>query len=627
MTKSESPNSADDLTQDPLLRPAPVVEGFKVLEPAVLYARVGKGGMGAVYRGRHYNLDLDVAVKCLKPSLVDEDEDFVKRFEREARLAASIAHQNVVRVMDVLEKNGLHYLVMEFVRGETAAERVARKGKLAESEALAILLGATAGLAEAHQRGIVHRDIKPENILVSLEGRVKLADLGLAKATSGLDGRSISMPVSRIMGTPQYMPPEQWDTTDVTAAADIWALGATFYFLCTGHAGISGAGAFHAVARRIQEHDYPTLRAERPDLRPETHAMFERCVRRDPKDRFADARVLLRELKRLAIDDEDVLVDPETGTGIARAGMVTPPPRQTMLRIRAQVETLAAGKQAAAEPAGGSTRSEAPTIPSVDRPSGASSASPASPASAARIETGIGLTMIRIEPKPFLMGSPEGEAGRDGHETLHRVTISKPYWIGETAVTQGQWKAVMGPKSWGGDNERVGDLYPATSVSWTDAVAFCAELTKQERAGGRLPSGYEYSLPSEAEWEYACRGGSTTAFCFGDDERRLADYAVFGKDYKKGNSAEPVRKKRANAFGLYDMHGNVWEWCADAYEGELFDAVDPLHSGGSLRVFRGGSWINRPPICRSAYRIANDPSVATDFVGFRPALVAMRAAK
>jgi hypothetical protein len=123
---TKEPASPDDLLSDPLLRDAPTVEGFKVLDPAVLYAKIGQGGMGAVYRGRHFKLDLDVAVKGLKPSLAAEDADFVKRFEREARLAASIAHQNVVRVMDVQVKNGLHYLVMEFVRGETARERVKR---------------------------------------------------------------------------------------------------------------------------------------------------------------------------------------------------------------------------------------------------------------------------------------------------------------------------------------------------------------------------------------------------------------------------------------------------------------------------------------------------------------------
>lgn len=376
MAPPDDSKSPDDLLQDPLLRPAPVVEGFKVLEPAVLYAKIGKGGMGVVYRGRHYTLDLDVAVKCLKPSLVDEDEEFVKRFEREARLAASIAHQNVVRVMDVQQKNGLHYLVMEFVRGETAAERVARKGRLSEKEALAILLGTTAGLAEAHQRGIVHRDIKPENIMISLEGRVKLADLGLARSIGSVDGRSVSISASGVMGTPQYMPPEQWEeAADVTPAADIWALGATFYYLVTGHAGIAGTGTLGAIGKRIQESDYPTLRAERPELRPEVHALFERCVARDPKDRYADARVLLRELKKLATDDEEILLDPATGSGSPRVGTVTPPPKQTLLRIRAQVETVVSSRDTELEPAGGfAPRSEANTVPSPAR------AAPASPA-------------------------------------------------------------------------------------------------------------------------------------------------------------------------------------------------------------------------------------------------------
>ena len=343
----------EQLLADPLLRDAPVVEGFKVLEPAVLYAKVGAGGMGAVYRGRHFKLDLDVAVKCLKPALLQEEGDFVKRFEREARLAASIAHQNVVRVMDVQEKNGLHYLVMEFVRGETAAERVKRKGPLPEKEALAILYGVTAGLAAAHQKGIVHRDLKPENVMISLDGEVKLADLGLAKSQGGIDGRSISMAASQIMGTPQYMPPEQWETTDVTSAADIWALGATFFYLVTGRTGISGAGTWQAVMKRVTEQPYPLLRQERADLRPEVHALFERCVQRLPQDRFADARALLRELKKLAIDDDDsVLLDPATGSLRDRQGLVTPPPRETVLKIKAIVETEAAGRTTEPEPAG-----------------------------------------------------------------------------------------------------------------------------------------------------------------------------------------------------------------------------------------------------------------------------------
>ncbi len=207
----------------------------------------------------------------------------------------------------------------------------------------------------------------------------------------------------------------------------------------------------------------------------------------------------------------------------------------------------------------------------------------------ARIDTGIGLVMVRIEAGTFRMGSPVGEPGRRDDETLHTVTISRPYWIGETEVTQQQWKAVMGAKDWGGDYDKVGASHPATSVSWHDAVAFCDKLTEMERAAGRLPDGYRYGLPSEAEWEYACRGWATTAFCYGDEEGLLTEFAVVDKKFEKGNSADPVRTKKANAFGLYDMHGNVWEWCADwaEYERgvitETYDGpqTDPLSRSGS----------------------------------------------
>jgi serine/threonine-protein kinase len=331
-----APLTPDDLLSDPLLRDAPVVEGFKVLDPAVIYARIGKGGMGAVYRGLHCKLNLDVAVKCLMPSLAAEDPGFIERFEREARIAASLTHQNVVRVMDVQNHRGLHYLVMEFVRGETVRERVVRKGPLAEAEALTILFGACSGLAEAHGRGIVHRDIKPDNLLISIEGRVKVADLGLARGTApGESGGTLS---SGGMGTPQYMPPEQWARSDVGPTADVWAMGAVLYFLLAGEHAIAD-GPLHTVARAIGEQEFPSLRQRRPELRPEVHALFERCVRRAPHERFADAEELLLALRTLGCADEASLRDPGGAARRDGVAMVTPPPRETILRIRAVLET------------------------------------------------------------------------------------------------------------------------------------------------------------------------------------------------------------------------------------------------------------------------------------------------
>jgi formylglycine-generating enzyme required for sulfatase activity len=248
-----------------------------------------------------------------------------------------------------------------------------------------------------------------------------------------------------------------------------------------------------------------------------------------------------------------------------------------------------------------------------------------------RVSTGIGMTLLRIAPATFAMGSPPSAAVRAGDETQHRVTISEPYWIGETEVTQQQWRAVMGTTPWAGKRyTTTGDTIPATHVSWTDAVAFCARLTEREQQAGRLPAGMSYTLPTEAEWELACRGSATntSAYCFGDDAGRLGQYAVFGKTLE-GGQADPVRSKRPNAFGLYDMHGNVSEWCADSADysnGVVTDTyrdgvVDPLSAGGAQRVVRGGHWAVGPLSCDSAIRFAVDPWSAVGFLGFRPVLI------
>jgi formylglycine-generating enzyme required for sulfatase activity len=229
------------------------------------------------------------------------------------------------------------------------------------------------------------------------------------------------------------------------------------------------------------------------------------------------------------------------------------------------------------------------------------------------------------------MGSPAAEAGRQADETPHQVTISKEYWIGDTEVTQKQWRTVMGTTPWQGqDYTTTGDDVAATYVSWKDAVDFCAKLTDVERKAGRLPDGMCYTLPSEAEWELACRGSAknTTAFCYGDDERKLVEYAVFA-GCRSGQHAGVARgNRKANASGLFDMHGNVWEWCADAYASYAQGVqADPLPLSGAFRVLRGGSWLDEPKYCRSARRYSNVPSFADSSLGFRPVLVARHPVK
>ena len=237
------------------------------------------------------------------------------------------------------------------------------------------------------------------------------------------------------------------------------------------------------------------------------------------------------------------------------------------------------------------------------------------------ITNSIGMRLKLIPAGEFMMGSPDDEPYRQEDESpAHRVRIAKPFYMGITEVTQGEWFTVMKTKPWEGDKDvKEGDSYPATYVSWDDAVEYCRKLSALE--------GKEYRLPTEAEWEYACRGGKSTAYSFGNDASQLSTYAWWGGSLSDGNAtteqyAHEVGGKQSNPFGLYDMHGNVWEWCSDWYgtysAGTEVDPKGPLT--GSNPVFRGGSWYISARFCRSAYRDGGDPSNRNDGLGFRLAL-------
>ena len=233
----------------------------------------------------------------------------------------------------------------------------------------------------------------------------------------------------------------------------------------------------------------------------------------------------------------------------------------------------------------------------------------------------IGMEFVLVSAGEFLMGSPAGEANRDDDETQHRVRITKPFYMGVTEVTQEQWKAVMGSSPWSGEvyPGRSNDA-PVTYVSWNDAQEFC----KKVGARHAVPAGMTVRLPTEAEWEYACRAGSRTAYCFGDNAAQLGDYAWY--DDNAGDAGEKyphsVGKKKPNAWGLYDMHGNVWEWCQDWYGSYPTAAADDPSgpANGELRVLRGGSWYYDPLNCRSASRSRFGRSLAFPDIGFRVAV-------
>ncbi|MDF2378408.1 MAG: SUMF1/EgtB/PvdO family nonheme iron enzyme [Verrucomicrobiales bacterium] len=232
--------------------------------------------------------------------------------------------------------------------------------------------------------------------------------------------------------------------------------------------------------------------------------------------------------------------------------------------------------------------------------------------------------MAWIEPGTFLMGSRTDEPGRSSNETQHPVTLTNGFWMGVHEVTQAEYVAVTGltnPSNFTGDTNR-----PVETVSWTSAVAYCAALTGTEQTASRIPAGWAYRLPTEAEWEYCCRAGArTTRFGYGDDlsASALGDYAWYSTN--AGVTTHPVEQKRANAWGLMDMHGNVWEWCLDSsdgadYPGGSAAVTDPLSSSGSNRVIRGGNWGSSAYTARCAYRNSLNPGFANRSIGFRVVL-------
>jgi len=250
---------------------------------------------------------------------------------------------------------------------------------------------------------------------------------------------------------------------------------------------------------------------------------------------------------------------------------------------------------------------------------------------------GILLKMVQIPAGTFVMGSPDEEAERSEPEgPQHEVTLGE-FFMGMYAVTQAQWRAVAAlPRvNWALDPDPSrfkGENRPVEQVSWYDAIEFCARLS--------VRTGREYGLPTEAEWEYACRAGTTTPFHFG--ETITTDLANYNGTYTYNGGPKGINRRKttdvgsfpANAFGLYDMHGNVWEWCADHWHSRYADKPKRLKANGNLpwlsedknadRLLRGGSWFDHPWGCRSAYRVSNRPVTRNSNLGFR---VVCRAAR
>ena len=250
-----------------------------------------------------------------------------------------------------------------------------------------------------------------------------------------------------------------------------------------------------------------------------------------------------------------------------------------------------------------------------------------------QIADGVFLEMARISAGTFMMGSPSTELNRDDDETLHEVTLTRDFWIGIYEVTQEQYEAVMNVNP---SHFKEGGNYPVECISWNDAKEFCQKLNENSQI--LRPEGYHFDLPSEAQWEYACRAGTHTAFYWGNTLN--GDKANCDGEFPYGTSTSgpylkkttPVGKyKNPNPWGLFDTHGNVWEWTLDHavwqnasvrtrnYDGPQ---TNPLCTHGNERIYRGGGWVNYSRACRAAYRRCREPIDTFFDIGMRLALVA-----
>ncbi len=277
-----------------------------------LLRRLGAGALGVVYAADQRAMERQVAIKMLSSKAASEPET-VTRFQREAKLASQITHENVAAVFDCGQERGVHYLLMELVEGGTFANLIEEHGRLSWHDTLAYGMQIGRALEALHVRGIIHRDIKPANVLITYDGVAKLADLGLAKQLDAEPSASTGLTMQGVaMGSPAYMPPEQIRSAkDSTVSVDLYALGASMFQAVTGKLPYDGRSATEVMGKVLRD-PVPSVAAIVPDIPPGVAAFIERCLAKEPKGRPETATALIAEI-------EGVLADPQTVSRRSRA--------------------------------------------------------------------------------------------------------------------------------------------------------------------------------------------------------------------------------------------------------------------------------------------------------------------
>lgn len=624
------------------LLPTAKIPGYDILE------RLGGGGMGDVFLATQRALNRRVAIKFLKPAQVADPAELNLRFEREAQLMADVAHPNIVAVVDRGAIDDRPYLVMEYVDGESLRQRLCVGEPMPVEQALPVLRAISAALTYLHQRGIVHRDLKPENVLIDRDGSIKVSDFGIAVATSDVGSVTAS---GQFVGTLDYMAPEQRHGLGVDERADQYALAVMAYEMLSGEKPL---GLFKPPSQYNRK------------LSASIDAAILRGLNKDPDDRYANVEEFMTAL-------EDAV------SSIAARRSRWPLVLSAMVMVAAVLLTIQKGWPWL-HFAGAFTQNVKPVRDSHSprRPQADVITAPPTAVVPFTVEqaqehqrlwadylnvlreekNSIGMTLVLIPPGEFQMGSSLTEIERlldrrNGLEDTnawehryrsevprHEVRLTEPFRLGACEVTvaqfrsfveatgyetdaekggnssgwvQGQW--VRSPEySWRNLGEyQPGDDDPVVNVSYHDAVAFCDWLSQRESK--------HYRLPSEAEWEYASRAGSANRWSVPSADEPIGSYTWYGPN--SNSRLHPVRQKRPNGFQLYDMQGNVWEWCADWFAPGYYasspqeNPIGPTTGAG--RIFRGGGFDSGTTVACNSFRNWTPSTARRNSIGFRVA--------